>query len=295
MIEESNPGPLDPRLRAAIGRHLSDRRKLAGLTGSQLARRVRMSQSRISRIENGLAPVTFDEVRSLAAALDLSAGEVRRLLAPADGATGPPAMGHLNAADIAERQNEIQRIESSTKEVRAFTPAAVAGLLQTSEYARASLTALYTMEADDGGGIGDDEVLRSVATRLDRQRVLADSDRRFHFVMQEAVLQNRFCQPAQMLAQIQRVKEVRDRENVTVAVVSIDAQWPHAAPNFTVYDDSHVLIDLPHAVVVLTNPGDIGLYRRMFDKLVENSTTDIDPILDRYVDMYYELARPRRD
>lgn len=41
-------------------------------------------------------------------------------------------------------------------------------------------------------------------------------------------------------------------------------------------------------------PGDIGLYRRMFDTLVANSTTDVDPILDRYVDMCYELARPRR-
>jgi transcriptional regulator with XRE-family HTH domain len=287
MIEKSGPGPLDPRVRATIGKQLADRRRLVGLTGIALARRVGMSQSRISRIENGRAPVTPRELESLAAALNLSAEEIGRLLAP--------SRGRLDAADIDERQGAIQRIEASTKELCVFTPSAVPGLLQTSEYARALLTTWHGLKADDDGEAGDDEVLRSVATRLDRQRVLADPERHFHFVMQEVALLNRICPPATMFAQIQRIKDVLHRDNVTVAAVPLDSQWPHAAPNFTLHDDSHVLIDLPHTVVVLTSPEDVGFYRRMFETLAENSTTDVDPILDRYIDVYYELARPRRN
>jgi hypothetical protein len=32
----------------------------------------------------------------------------------------------------------------------------------------------------------------------------------------------------------------------------------------------------------------------VFDSLHERATTDIDPILDRYLDVYLDLSRPRR-
>ncbi|GAA1040642.1 helix-turn-helix transcriptional regulator [Virgisporangium ochraceum] len=293
MIENADRGPLDPHVRTVLGRQLADRRKLAGLTGSEVARRVRMSQSRISRIENGLAPVTVDELASVAVALGLSHAEFDRLLAPVVQGGDAWTRKRLSADDLAERQAEILHIEATTKHLRVFTPSAVAGLLQTSEYARALLATLHELHPGDGG---DDVVLRSVSARLERQHVLADDERRFHFVMQEAALESRLCPPTQMLAQIQRIRDVLERRaNVTLAVLLHGSQWPQAAANFTVYDDSHVLIDLPHSSMLLNSPDDVVLYRRLFDTLEEHATRDVGPILDRYVDMYYDLARPRRD
>lgn len=296
MTEESKAGPLSPQIRAMVGKRIAYLRRLTGLTGGRLAGRVGMSQARISRIENGRAPVTLGELESLATALDLPPEETHRLLTLAARGAYPPPARHLGEDDVAERQGEIQRIESSTKELRVFALTAIPGLLQTSEYARALLATLHALTAAGGGEVDDDVVLRSVATRLDRQTVLADPERRFHLVMQEAALRNRICPPAAMLAQIQRIREVLEhRENLTVAIVPLDSHWPQAAPTFTIYDDSHVLVDLPHTPVVVNDPEEVMLYRRLFDRIEESSTTDVDPILDGYVDMYYDLARPRRD
>ena len=32
------------------------------------------------------------------------------------------------------------------------------------------------------------------------------------------------------------------------------AHWPQAAPTFTIYDESHVLVDLPHTPVIVNDP-----------------------------------------
>ena len=292
MIEESEAGPLSPQIRAMVGKRIAYLRRLTGLTGGRLAARVGMSQARISRIENGRAPVTLDELESLATALDLPPEETHRLLTLAAHGTYPPVAGHLGGDDVAERHSEIQRIESAATELRVFALSAVPELLQTSEYAGALLAGPHALTAAGG----DDVLLRSVAARLDRQTVLADPGRRFHLVMQEVALRNRICPPAPMLAQIQRIREVLEsRGNLTVAIVPLDSHWPQAAPTFTVYDDTHVSVDLPHLPLVLSDPEEVVLYRRLFDRIEESSTTDVDPILDEYIDMYYALARPRRD
>jgi transcriptional regulator with XRE-family HTH domain len=302
MSDELDSGPLDPRIRVRIGRRIADLRRIVGLTGGQLASRVGMSQSKISRIENGRAPVTLIELEALTHALDLPPQEARRILAPA---SRPSPADRPD--DIAEQQSEILRIEAQTRVMRAFNPSAIIGLLQTSEYARAALAILHQVRAADNGrpdplALLDDRstvsaaLLRSVATRIDRQRVLADSGRRFHFVMKESTLGSGVGTPAQMLAQIQRIREVLVLQtNVTMAIAPLDSYWSLMGPNFVIYDDSHVLLDLPHSSVILTGGAEISIYRRLFDRIEESATTDIEPILDRYLDMYYELARPRRD
>jgi hypothetical protein len=80
-----------------------------------------------------------------------------------------------------------------------------------------------------------------------------------------------------------------------VAFLTADVAPPPGSPTFTVYDDEYVILDLPHVPEVLAGTVNVSLYRRLFDRIEEDSTTDIDPILDKYIDQYYDLARPRRD
>ncbi|GAA0934741.1 helix-turn-helix domain-containing protein [Virgisporangium aurantiacum] len=291
MADRSDRGPLEPRVRILLGRTVAKHRRQAGLTGHELGAAVGMSQSKISRLESGRANVTPREIGKLASALGIPESELRRVL---DEPTDRDRNSHQDPAPgLVSQQDRIAQIESSMTAMREFSPNFVVGLLQTSEYARAvvaSVRALLHENADPE----DETVLQLVATRMARQRILADDGKRFHFIMAEAVLSNRICPPAQMLAQLQRIGEVSARHaNVTIALVPLAVPWPFSSPNFMVYDDSHILVDLPN--FVLSGGLDVALYRRLFEIIEKSATTDINPILDKYIDMYYDLARPRRD
>src|SRR5690349_13472042 len=67
-----------------VGAELARLRRAANLTGSQLARRVDMSQAKISRIENGVGHTTPDDVRALAETLGAPRETVDRLVEEAE-------------------------------------------------------------------------------------------------------------------------------------------------------------------------------------------------------------------
>jgi len=97
-----------------------------------------------------------------------------------------------------------------------------------------------------------------------------------------------------MLAQIRRVREVGRQDNVRICIIPIDARWPvPAGHDFTVYDESSVVLDLPISNIMSRTVEDVAVYRRIFDLLEAEATTDIDETLDRHAARYYELAGAR--
>jgi transcriptional regulator with XRE-family HTH domain len=296
MEDGTRRGPLTPPTEAT-GQTLAGHRKRAGLSGSQLARRVGISQSKISRLENGLATASGEEIERIAGALNLSATEVRRLIDHAAHDHDPPVDWRLEPGNIARKQGDVARIEQATHLLLGFSPTTVMGLLQTSEYARGIMTDVHALLGAEQGDPETEVIFQSVTARMARQQVLADPTRQFRMIMPEHVLANRVCGPTEMLAQIQRIRRInQERDNVTIAFIPLDTpQGFPSTPDFVIYDDTHVLIDLPSSAVALTNAADIALYRRLFDLLENSATTDIDPILDKYRDVYYERARPHRE
>jgi hypothetical protein len=171
----------------------------------------------------------------------------------------------------------------------------VAGLLQTSEYARgvlATIQRVATMAGFDGSAAA---VPEAVSARVQRQEALADPTKSFHFVMSEAVLSNRTCPPQEMPAQIQRIREVAGQENVSVGFISAETMWtipPYHG--FVVIDDSLVIVDLINTGLTSRGRSDIRLYRQVFDSFEQHVDTDIDVLLDKYLDIYLDLSRPAR-
>ena len=107
------------------------------MTGVELARRVDISQSRISRIETGHLIPQVDEVNRIADALEVDASTREQLhdLARA-GRSGMRSWRALHARGFAQHQTDIARMEQAAKQIRMFQPNIVPGLLQTAEYAR---------------------------------------------------------------------------------------------------------------------------------------------------------------
>jgi transcriptional regulator with XRE-family HTH domain len=294
VTEEAPRGSLDDESEIPVGAALAQLRRDHGISGQQLGERVGISQAKISRIETGAVLPHPGDVDRLARALGAPHEEVRRLTDQATRAQQRVADLRLSPDDIGGRQREIAELERATGVFRMFQPAVVIGLLQTSEYARAVLTTVQPLLPENGRRTSPTAVAEAVSTRIRRQEILSDPDRRFHLLISEAALRHRLCRPEDMPAQIERLREVAGQQNVSLGILMMDTQWRVPPTHgFELLDDRCVLIDLYNTGLVWRARWDTALYRRLFDALEEQATTDIDPILDRYLDMYLDLARPR--
>ncbi len=63
-----------------IGKMLKSYRRRTGLTGSELAKRINVSQQQISRYENGVNHITFDKLLLLLNALEMDRYDIVNFL-----------------------------------------------------------------------------------------------------------------------------------------------------------------------------------------------------------------------
>ncbi|MGH3720807.1 MAG: helix-turn-helix domain-containing protein [Pseudonocardiaceae bacterium] len=194
---------------------LHDLRVDAGLSTTQLARRLGWSQSKVSKTERGVTlPPASDvemwanataappELRAqLSALADRAAVEFierRRVLAP-----GPRRV-----------QEKIQRLEEAASVVRVFHPNVIVGLAQT----RAYVEAMFRL----GGSVREESLDDAVSARLARQATLVDQSKRFELVMGEVALRRRLISPAKMRIQLERLVELSWQPNVSLGVIRFD-------------------------------------------------------------------------
>jgi transcriptional regulator with XRE-family HTH domain len=278
-----------------VGVVLARMRRAAGLTGRELGERVGLSQPTISRIERGKGgPPDPQDVLRLATALGVDKAAARLLMERAERSHDRMTDWRPASAGLPSRGQDLRRWESGIETFRIFQPAVIVGLLQTSQYARAVLSASLPYIASDGAGPAATSVPEAVSARVQRQEVLADRGRKFRFVMMETVFGNRVCRPEEMLAQIRRVREVAAQENVVISVVPAEAVLG-VAPfhGFELLDDRMVLVDLFNTAITSHGRVDIGIYRRVFDEFEAEAVDDIDSILDKYQRIYAQLSLPQ--
>jgi len=264
-----------------VGQVISRLRKDRNLTGEQLGRRASMSQAKISKIETGVIAPTAEDATRLARALELSPEETYELVGYAERVFDRmvDARPHSGVLDV--QQRDVARIEATTKSFRIFSSGSISGLLQTAEYSRAVFRGLQRERFDAPEAA--EAIAKAVSARIDRQVILANSRKRFHFVMPEAVLQYRMCSPVEMVVQIERIRTIARQENVSVGIVPTLTQLAMAPiHSFYLLDRRIVLIDLLNTFVTSRGAADVRVYRRMFDAFEAQAVTDIDPILDEH-------------
>lgn len=278
----------------SLGSALARLRRAANLTGKALADAAGMSQSKISRIENGVgAPPSEEEVTRLARALGASAALTRSLVGQARQLHDGASHWQSSSATLAVRQHDTEHLETSARDFKIFQPAVVIGLLQTSGYAQALLSPLQDPGTRTDPIESGAAVTEAVSARVHRQTILNDTTKRFDFVMSEAVLSNRVCPPEEMPAQIRRLRVLAERENVTISLVPAETEW--ALPplhGFSLLDDRHLFVDLFNIGLIKHDRTDAKFYARVFAAMKAQATTDIDDILDRYLDLYLDRSRP---
>ena len=273
-----------------VGVALARLRRRAGLTGQQFGRQIGMSQAKISKIETGAIIPTPDDVERLASALGAQPEEVERLAQQAEHERDRVTDWRFGRNDPATWQREIAELEEAAGELRVFQPAVISGLLQTSEFARSVLGTIQQAWSDQGGQ-SNGGVNEAVSARVQRQQILDNRDKQFHFVIPETLLHNLLVGPEEMLGQLGRLRKVAEQDNVTLSMIPQDVRWPFPPfHGFSLLDNRAVIIDLFNTIVVTRGQSDVRLYRQVFDALEGNATHDIAPILDRCRRQYLKLA-----
>lgn len=226
----------------------------AGLTGDRLATRVKFSQSKISKIENGKVTPTLIDVERLLRALKVSPEIV-------DEITGLTRLANTEWEDertlwrrgLEKRQIELATVETAAKELRYFLPSMITGLLATAEYVRASLE--YTP--------GDRT--RAIAKKLERQAVLFDSSKVFTFLLTEQAVKWTVITPHAMAVQIERLISLSHIPTVRIGVIPYGPLLARGPMNtFTIYDDRLVTVETFTGRIVLQDARDIAEHLDLF-------------------------------
>ncbi|MFD9474254.1 helix-turn-helix domain-containing protein [Streptomyces goshikiensis] len=266
-----------------LGAALRALRQASGKEAKAVARSAVMSTAKLSKIENGRVAPSVADVDRILSAVDVSAEIKAEYMAVARSqATEATAWRLYRRLGFHRKQEQIRALEQSMTLLRLFQPSLVPGLLQTPEYVRAVL---------QRKGLGEEQLFRTIGARIERQRVLYDTDKTLRFIMTEPVLRWRILPAAMLAGQVDRIVSVSRLPNVDIRVVPLDAAQPDVpGHSFVIRDDRVVTVETTHAEMVVTDPRDVALYVDKFERFsgVALSGGDMRAMLGRIRD---ELLR----
>lgn len=247
-------------------------RRNAGLTGVELARRCKISQSRISRIETGHLVPQADEVDRLATALGLDANTRAELHDQARAArTRLRSWRTLHARGFAEHQIDIARWEQAATQLRTFQPNIIPGLLQTAEYARRAIE-LATSDRD---------IPTAVAMRMARQTLLYERGKAFVFLVTEGALRWRIVPADDHAAQLRHLVSLATLANVELGVIPWRAQVAaHQSTMFVLFDDRAAYVELMNGEMLTEDRADVAQYAETFTALSDAASFGEDAIAE---------------
>jgi hypothetical protein len=229
-----------------------------------------MSQSKLSRVENGRMLATTADVQGLLRAYAADAETSARLMQLAQSASREYRTVRADRQRGMDRkQAELAGFEQEAREARHFLPAVPTGLLHTRAYAEATLTALDT--------VPDGVFQQVIDAKMARQEALSDPSRRWVFLLTETAVRAKVTPLDVMAGQCAYMAELAEAETVEIAVLPFAATWPVMALNtFVVYDDRFVTCELFSGEVVLHDPQDVAYHRALFDQFLSRALTGAD-------------------
>ena len=218
-MNQTPPGGGPTVLRMILGRQLQALREKAGMSFDQAAEAIYSSSytvSRMERAEGGLKPLT---VKSLLMAYGVTdVREIDAFLALARDAS-KPGWWHSYDDVLPSWFRTFIGLEEAAALIRGYDPHSIPGLLQTPDYARASVRTGFPDATDDEAG-------RRVDLRLARQNILARPDPpRLWLVIDEAALRRAAAPTGRqvMRAQVGKLIEAAGQPAITVQVLPFSA------------------------------------------------------------------------
>ncbi|WP_306323588.1 MULTISPECIES: helix-turn-helix transcriptional regulator [unclassified Streptomyces] len=258
--------------RARLGTELRRLREAAGLTAREAAALLGADSVQMSQIESGVAGVSEERLRRLAANYACSDGElIEALVAMATSRTRGWWEEYRGVLPVPFLDlSELDHYATFRHEVAVIH---VPGLLQTEAYARA-LFAYMSPE------LPKSELELWVEHRMRRRSVIeAPSPAPYTTVIHEAALRIRVGSREDSRAQLLRILEAAEADHVTVRVVPFDLDCFAGGGSTMMYLGGAVprldtvVRDAPHGTALMDAEAQLGHFRTLFRK-VEDASLD---------------------
>ncbi|MCA1222323.1 helix-turn-helix domain-containing protein [Streptomyces sp. 8L] len=260
----SNVNPTVRRRR--LGQELRRLREQKGMTAEEVAERLLVSQSKISRLENGRRSISQRDVRDLCGVYEV---EDRRIVdSLMQMAKDSRQQGWWHAfGDIP--YSVYIGLETDAASLRVFEPQVVPGLLQTREYAEALVAGALPE-------YGKADVDKRVGVRMRRQDRIKDTERplRLWAVVDEAALRRVVGGRQTMREQLEHLIEQSRLPHVTVQVLPFDmGAHPGISGHYAILefpdasDSSVVYIEGVTSDLYLEKANDVQRYSVMYEHL----------------------------
>jgi len=201
------------RLRAELRRARLD----AGLTQEQVASAMDWSLSKLIRIENGSVGISTNDLKAVLQHYKITDDKRTAELLALARASRERSWWSTYRDSISKRLMQLIEYETAAYISRHFEDLVIPGLLQTTDYMRASTNQLAPK-------MPPGEVDTVIEVRLKRQELLSRPDGPvLFFVMDEAVVRRVVGGKDVMRRQLQRLIEAADMPNVTVEIIPFTA------------------------------------------------------------------------
>ena len=274
-MPSSSPTVAQRRLARALRKLRAD----ADLTIDEVAEKIDLSASTLSRLETAQAVVRRGDIKELLDIYEVTDAQRDELLQLAGQSRQQPWWQEYKDLPNASTAD----LEAQASMIRQYSALLVPGLLQTEAYARHILQAV---RGDDG----EENLERHLKLRMNRQTLLAaPQPPHYVVVFDEAVLRRVVGDRAVMHAQVQRLVSAAKLDNVTLHFLPFTA-GAHAGVDgeFTIFsykkpEDPDIIYEDPDVVYVdnigggayIEDPKITNRYNRTFERLVE---TALDPV-----------------
>jgi transcriptional regulator with XRE-family HTH domain len=271
------PEPASPTVRRRrLAAELRRLREHAGLTGDEVARKVKWSASKVSRIETAQTAPRATDIKKLLALYGVEGRSAEELLALAQEAARK-GWWETYSQTLPPEYSALVGMEAEAKSALSWAAQIVPGLFQTAAYAR-EVTNGYLEQIDP---VPPSWTRRRVEVRLARQQVLTrDNPLEFRAVLDQSVLSRRFGDRVVMKKQMEKLLEFSERANISLRILPLDGRHPIGIGAFVLLqfgDVHHVTHEDVVYIESLTDgryveeEDEVYRYRRSFERLSELS------------------------
>jgi transcriptional regulator with XRE-family HTH domain len=245
-------------------------RKAAALTTGEVGRRLGVSQSKISRIENSQLGLHLEEVAAMLGLYQVPAERREQILRLVRQAA-EPGWVQMHGGGLPDQWQVLIDWESRATALRNYEPLGIPGLLQTADYARAIIAGTANEQRTES------ELDTKVAARLGRQGILSRAiPPSLHVVLYEPALRMPVGGGGVMAAQLRHLAELAQRPRVTVQVVPLSAgphpgmEGPFMLMDFET-DPSLIYVENKVQSIFIEQPPHITAYNLAWQRILEKA------------------------